>query len=792
MKRAIILFLFALSMQVAIYAQNDNNASERLLSIVENLEQSMYNESDLLEMDKVAAEAKATYHQIASPSVDDTKAYNIILSAIVLSKIVKGDPDEVKKTTDEALTMIDEAKDLDPLTKADLFSSWTVFLQNIGEEHRAREILNKTLELYAENGEDTDEYANSLCSFAMLAYMDGSTELAETFCKRALDMKGRLHGNDVNPFAHGEYMMMATIKTRHKDYAAGLEYINKAIESLKSFGTAWDSLASDYATLQLSLYKKLGRYDDISASAEKVVNELISNTKNSLARLNSYQRANFVDKNNGFFTSTVPYYASIIDNPRLKDVAYNSVLFIKGLLLNADIEIEKVIRQSGDASLAQQHANISRLNHEIAQYKLTEENAPTINKLNEQLRQQETSLMQALRQRGIDPAANLSTDWTSVRDALKKDEAAIEFVVFRKNNISRTFGALVLKPMCEHPTYVELYTSQDFTSPEKEKEEEQYPYHIWETLGTVLKDVKTVYFSPIAELHKIPIEHINTDGLGKKFIRVSSTRQLALSHQSAGRWLVAFGGIDYDSENTALASIDDSVAIYRDAPIFERGQATSLKELPGTFTEALMLVTIVNGTKVKGRFKGIRAELESGANATESYFKMLSGKGVRIMHIGTHGFYSTAENSGEQESEQTAMRKCGLFFAGANQKMRQKSNYGDDGVLTASEISTLDFSGMDLVTLSACQSALGDISHDGVFGLQRGFKKAGVETLLMSLWKVDDKATTLLMNHFYDNLIFGKKTKYEALEEAKKSVRSHSEYQDPKYWAAFILLDAFD
>lgn len=65
------------------------------------------------------------------------------------------------------------------------------------------------------------------------------------------------------------------------------------------------------------------------------------------------------------------------------------------------------------------------------------------------------------------------------------------------------------------------------------------------------------------------------------------------------------------------------------------------------------------------------------------------------------------------------------------------------------EISQLDFRGMDIVVMSACQTGLGDITGDGVFGLQRGFKKAGARTLMMSLWKVDDQATHLLMDEFY-------------------------------------------
>ena len=110
----------------------------------------------------------------------------------------------------------------------------------------------------------------------------------------------------------------------------------------------------------------------------------------------------------------------------------------------------------------------------------------------------------------------------------------------------------------------------------------------------------------------------------------------------------------------------------------------------------------------------------------------------------------------------------------------------DDGVLTAKEISRLDFQGLDLVVLSACQTGLGAITGEGVFGLQRGFKKAGAQTIIMSLWKVDDAATKDLMTDFYKNLMNGM-SKRESFMKSQEMLRV--KYQDPKKWAAFIMVD---
>jgi CHAT domain-containing protein len=114
--------------------------------------------------------------------------------------------------------------------------------------------------------------------------------------------------------------------------------------------------------------------------------------------------------------------------------------------------------------------------------------------------------------------------------------------------------------------------------------------------------------------------------------------------------------------------------------------------------------------------------------------------------------------------------------------------------LTAKEIADVDLRGLDLVVLSACQTGLGDIAQgEGVFGLQRGFKKAGAKSILMSLWEVDDKATQILMTQFYKNLLSGQ-SKRQSLLSAQKYLREvdGGRYDEPKYWAAFVLLDAIN
>ena len=110
----------------------------------------------------------------------------------------------------------------------------------------------------------------------------------------------------------------------------------------------------------------------------------------------------------------------------------------------------------------------------------------------------------------------------------------------------------------------------------------------------------------------------------------------------------------------------------------------------------------------------------------------------------------------------------------------------DDGILTSYEISKIDLHNVDMVVLSACETGLGDNLFDGIFGLQRAFKKTGVKSILMSLWKIDDKTTSEYMSLFYNNLISGL-SKYESYKRTVADMKK--KYRDPYYWASFIFLD---
>jgi len=112
----------------------------------------------------------------------------------------------------------------------------------------------------------------------------------------------------------------------------------------------------------------------------------------------------------------------------------------------------------------------------------------------------------------------------------------------------------------------------------------------------------------------------------------------------------------------------------------------------------------------------------------------------------------------------------------------------NSGVLSAREISEMNLSNTKLVILSACKSGRGDIrDYEGVYGLQRAFKMAGVQNLIIALWEIDQYTSRHFMERFYLNLIVLKKHLRAAFIKTINEIRQ--EYNEPKYWAGFILIE---
>ena len=177
------------------------------------------------------------------------------------------------------------------------------------------------------------------------------------------------------------------------------------------------------------------------------------------------------------------------------------------------------------------------------------------------------------------------------------------------------------------------------------------------------------------------------------------------------------------------------------------------------------------------------AQVLVGRQASETALKQVDAPS--ILHIATHGFF--LETSGNATRDDRApmenpLLRSGLALAGAN--LTQSGT--DSGIFTALEASSLDLWGTHLVTLSACDTGVGELRNgDGVYGLRRAFFLAGAETLVMSLWPVSDYITRQIMTSYYTGLSQGL-GRGEALRRTQLALMRREGRRHPFYWASFI------
>lgn len=533
------------------------------------------------------------------------------------------------------------------------------------------------------------------------------------------------------------------------------------------------------------------------------------------------ERCDFWGKYNNWFNAQLPNITYNMAGDTIICEAYNSLLLSKGLLLNSEIELKRLIDESGDKGMKEMYTQFIQHKTLFANRQSKMTNILERDSLSEAIYKEEKDLMQRISSNFGDYTNRLNITWSQVCQSLRQDEAAIEFMMSPLSADSVVYSALVLRPGYKSPHIVRLFTEIEIQSIDESLlyVSDDAVRLIWKPLSQELEGVKCVYFSPTGILYNIGIENLPIEGqtIGLKYDlhRLSSTRNIVLRHKkNTKKNAVLYGGIDYNADSSTISKAKFSKNFVnnerRVRNVSRKAVIDKINPLPGTMVEVEQIGALF-------RQNGIEPRIYTGSKATEKNIKTQSGQNLTWLHIATHGFFwnenqehqydnmaflqqsllfSLMGENSQMAKEDLVMNRTGLLFAGVERSLSNDEVLPntDDGILTSQEISRLDFYGIELITLSACETAKGNITSDGVFGLQRAFKKAGARSILMSLWKVDDEATCLLMTEFYKNWIGEKMTKHDALEKAKGTVRSHKDkgWDDPKYWAAFILLDGLD
>ncbi|HCA97055.1 MAG TPA: hypothetical protein DEP38_21285, partial [Cyanobacteria bacterium UBA9226] len=206
--------------------------------------------------------------------------------------------------------------------------------------------------------------------------------------------------------------------------------------------------------------------------------------------------------------------------------------------------------------------------------------------------------------------------------------------------------------------------------------------------------------------------------------------------------------------NTALNRAARNLGIGENAAIFSR--------LEFTRTEADKISALVPGNQ---EFQALDFKA-SRANATNPNLAQ-----YQIVHFATHGFLDSVNPE-----------LSGIVLSLFNEK-----GEAQDGFLRLHDIFNLNLPA-ELVVLSACQTGLGEnVKGEGIVGLTRGFMYAGAKRVVVSLWSVNDVATSELMAKFYQKMLQGGQNPVNALREAQLEMWNSGQWKSPYYWAAFTV-----
>lgn len=488
---------------------------------------------------------------------------------------------------------------------------------------------------------------------------------------------------------------------------------------------------------------------------------------------------------------------------------YEGLVLSKAFLLETERSTYDLIKSNGTAEDLHDYATIASLRSKIKDYERNySQSADSILYLTAAADALEKRLTGRCRKYG-DMTDFMSVGYQKIKERLNDGDVLIDFTDVMSESRGRVYAAYVVDNKQEFPQLKLLFAESKIDSLQVEYPDMFYEGTIademyrllWEPIKEYVKEGATVYYVPSQMLFRIALESIPMeDGtlLGEHywFVRLSSSRELTrydtklhIDVASTDTNAVLYGGLQYSLDTNDMVA---EARRYDVSPLLAlhgmtRGGDSIYRELPGSRIEVDSIEQILKTHRMT-----VAARV--GKKGTEESFLSMHGKSPQILHVATHGFFYTPDSAQSVEylkGYKDAMMLSGLVMSGGNVAWQghELPEGVLGGILTASDIARLDLGNTQLAVLSACRSGQGEATTEGLYGLQRAFKKAGVKTMVMSLWDVDDEVGTEFMTLFYENLVEENNhwNKREAFEKAKKAIREN--HPEPYYWAGFVMLD---
>lgn len=620
----------------------------------------------------------------------------------------------------------------------------------------------------------------------------------------------------------GRFQQRGQIMYYLNQFDSALLFYNLCLNGLKSI-SGEKSIDYQEAKIEVATFywniNKIEEAEQLMSEGCTKLKEFMVNNMSGFSEKQRQEYVNILSENmSKYYSLNHIYYNS---NKGMATTAYNFILQSKGLNFNSTNYFNKLISSSGDTILNKRIQELKNMRKQLVIYYAKNIRHSSIDSLEDILTTSEQALT------FDSPSfANFQKQNNATFDDVKKNlvpgEAAIEFISFPYYNKdirtdSILLGAYVVTATSEQASYISLCNNSTLVNllkaqgiagrgtikPNSKKLNETFKIlysKVWDPLENYLPGIKKIFIASDGLLNRlafISLQDKNDKLIFDKYEVhfVLSTKDIAKVKASQKKFVKSsislFGGANYSLVNKG--ALKDSLIGYRSLPL-GMGGTSEWDFLPSTLTE------VKNISKELKVNKWI-VNSYIGNEASENNFKYQNGKNApSLIHIATHGFYfplirrsnsiNTLNSKFVYKESENPMLRSGLLFSSANEAWMGKTVKDDseDGILTAFELANIDLSKTELIVLSACETGLGDVLNgEGVFGLQRAIKLAGVNKMIVSLWSVPDRETAEMMEEFYSALL-KEKSIFKAFHFAQTVMRNRYPNK-PVLWAGFILIE---
>lgn len=704
-------------------------------------------------------------------------------------------------------------------------------LRRMGDYEHALQSLTTSLNILQNTlGEESLEYIMGLGQKAKLHRENSQYQEANQSISEALTRLANFIGED--NFEYSNYLHeQGTLFARQNR-------IEEAKKVLSQTATLRRKVLSERHPRFAQTTRQLAIVHWQENALEQAISQYQETFNNYFGQIDAYFPALSEPEKAKFYNNTLKvtfeeYNSFAVKNaeshPQLLGDMYDYQLATKALLMYSTSKVRTSILASGDKGLIQQFKDWLSLKERLSKlYSMNQEELALQPEPIGELTERANRLEKLLGEQSREFATTFSNEkvtWQQVRDRLSQGEAAIEIIRYRDFLPDSAgyftgdihYAALIVRHDTQsHPELVLIENGKELeadwiayyrNSIIYRLIDEQSYQHFWQPLKPALAGIKKVFISPDGLYHQISFNTLLNAESGKYLIeeleieQVTNTKDLVayadLTQEGFRTGDALFFGfpnynMGMDAQTLAAAEVAAKVA---NTVQLDRGLRGSLQRyvknnellamLPGTKTEVESIAMLY-----KNNNQGYSMFLEN--EAVEEQIKGIEPPST--LHIATHGFFledNPEATAGESDRYVTnPLLRSGLILAGANTFIASGANGSllteEDGILTAFEVMNLNLDKTDLVVLSACETGLGTIKNgEGVYGLQRAFRVAGADAVVMSLWSVSDQATQELMTNFYGYWLGGD-DKQSAFLKAQQKLKES--FPEPYFWGAFVMV----